>query len=186
MSLSFDLLFLIESHRPICRWLGPYEEDDATCDVAHLYRDKFEGKLASLLISISSNLRIMEDRRVIHGNLIGSFNRGEAYDPADSQVYQSRVGEILNKETGEWNQLFSLRDLLNAIMHSDRIEFSVSELEAIQPPAPSRTVRGFDNLVVVSAPKGKNAKAIKTIRLNLQNFSRYLFDIVEEMKHTIS
>ena len=73
-SLSFELLFLVESHRSICRWLGPYEIDDASFRSSFLYREKFEGKLSSLLISIASNLRIMEDRGILPGVLIGSSN----------------------------------------------------------------------------------------------------------------
>lgn len=179
LDLSFELLFLIESHRPVCRWLGPYEEDEATCAVARLYKEKFEGKLSRLLISIASNLRILEDRGILGGDIIGQFPKGEDYDSSDSQVYQADVGQLRDSEDGKWKPLISLRPLLNTIMHSERIEFGISVLE--NAPTINREVRGFDNVVIVSAPlpRGKKGQNTKTIRLNLLNFARYLFDIVE-------
>lgn len=179
VSLSFDLLFLVESHLPVCRWLGPYEEDDSTCDIARLYRKTFEGKLSSLLISLCANLRILEDRGFIRGALVGAADDSGVADTKTSRVFQNGVGRIRWDE-GEWENLTTLRDLLNTIMHSDRIEFAVSELQQLGETG--RRVMGFDDLVVVSAPRNTSGNGIKTVKLSLRQFARYLFDIVEEMQ----
>ena len=180
VSLAFQLAFLIESHKPMCHWLGPYEENENTCSIARLYRTIFEGKLSSLLISLAANLRILEDRGIISGALVGT-PEAIKIDPKASRVYQNGVGRI-RRDSSDWEDLQTLRDLLNTIMHSERIDFAVSVIEEHET---GRKVMGFDDIVVVSEAKQKG-KGQKTVELRLQNFSRYLFDIVEEMQPTFS
>lgn len=184
VSLAFEYLFLIESHPPVCRWLGPYdarEEGEEPCAVARLYQEKFEGRLSTLLISIAAHLRILLDRHSLTGELVGLTENHRPSDSCDSRLYQMGVGKIM-ENSGDWVALKTLRPLLDTIMHSDRIEFAMSELERIvisEELKVTRAVMGYDDLVVVSAPQHGDEKRRKTIKLSLRGFAHYLFDIVE-------
>lgn len=181
LQLSFDFLTIVESHHSICRWLGPYESDECKCDIAEFYRRYFEGKLSRLLISLAAHLRILDDRGLLSEELAAkSLKPDESSEPF--RLYQNAVGTI-SFDGGEWKPLIRLRDLLNTIMHGSNTDFEVSRIESTiidEESGFKRDIFGYNEITITSTPmNSKKGPGVKSVKINLTNFARYLFDIVE-------
>lgn len=172
-NLSFEFLYLVESHHPICEWLRPYEFDENTCKIALMYRERFESRICSLIVSIAANLRILDDNKSF-SELISA--KGE--DWYSNRIIQNGVGHI-KLGNSEWKKLNSARTLFNYILHADSIKLSESMIKAEK--CRYRAFKALDDIVIInkSVPsKNKNG----SIKFSLRNFARYLFDIVEAME----